>query len=49
MIKSVMPVSVLMYIFYNMPNEKAQVQAAEALEARGWHYVKEDFMWVKMQ
>ena len=47
MVKNVFPVSVLMYIFYNMPNEKAQIQAAEALEARGWTYIEEDILWVR--
>ncbi len=44
-----MPDRVLMYIFYNMPNDKQQVVAAEALTLRGWTYVAEDMRWVKMK
>jgi CCR4-NOT transcriptional regulation complex NOT5 subunit len=38
----------LFYIFYNMPGEKAQLQAAESLEQRGWTYIEEDMRWVRM-
>ena len=49
MIRNVLPEKVLFYIFYNMPNEKAQVVAAESLEAKGWTYLPEEVCWVKMK
>jgi CCR4-NOT transcriptional regulation complex NOT5 subunit len=38
-----------MYIFYNMPNEHAQITAAETLEAKGWTYIEEEICWVRMK
>ena len=49
MIQKNVPPTVLFYIFYNMPGEKAQLQAAEALEHRGWTYIEEDMRWVRMK
>ena len=42
-----MPDKALFYIFYNMPNDRAQVDAAEELEQRGWTYIEEEMIWVK--
>ena len=38
---------VLFYMFYNMPNDRAQIQASMQLAERGWVYVEEDMTWVK--
>lgn len=38
---------VLFYVFYNMPNDRAQIQAASQLQQRGWVYVEEEMIWVK--
>lgn len=38
---------VLFYIFYNMPNDRAQIQASSQLQDRGWVYVEEEMIWVK--
>ena len=40
------PDCVLFYIFYNLPNERQQLDAAIELEQRGWAYVEEDEIWV---
>jgi len=42
------PVSVLFYMFYNMPNDRAQLSAATLLQHKGWTYVTEEMRWVKM-
>jgi CCR4-NOT transcriptional regulation complex NOT5 subunit len=49
MIKNVLPEKVLFYIFYNMPNERAQIVAAESLEAKGWVYIPDEISWVRMK
>jgi len=36
----------LFYIFYSMPNDEAQLYAAEELATRGWAYHKELKMWL---
>ena len=43
------PDTVLFFMFYNMPNDRAQLQAAQALSKRGWTYVSEEMRWVKMK
>lgn len=35
----------LFYIFYSMPNDEAQIYAAEELHNRGWFYHKEHQLW----
>ncbi|KAL2650956.1 hypothetical protein R1flu_019084 [Riccia fluitans] len=35
----------LFYIFYSMPNDEAQVYAADELHNRGWFYHKDHHMW----
>jgi CCR4-NOT transcription complex subunit 2 len=37
----------MFYIFYNMPNDRAQILAASQLTDRGWVYVEEEMVWVK--
>lgn len=49
MIRNVLPEQVLFYIFYNMPNERAQIVAAESLETKGWTYIQEEISWVRMK
>jgi|LakMenEpi03Aug12_release.lakeMendotaPanAssembly.Ray.scaffolds.fasta_scaffold1041827_1 CCR4-NOT transcriptional regulation complex NOT5 subunit len=49
MVRNVLPDKVLMYIFYNMPNDRQQLVAAETLTVRGWTYIVEDMRWVKMK
>jgi len=41
------PDRVLFYIFYNMPNDRAQLNASSELQNRGWTYVYEEMRWVK--
>ena len=43
------PISVLFYMFYNMPNDRAQISAANLLQQKGWTYVCEEMRWVKMK
>ena len=49
MIREVLPERVLFYIFYNLPNDRQQIVAAETLTARGWTYIPEDMRWVRMK
>jgi CCR4-NOT transcriptional regulation complex NOT5 subunit len=49
MVRNVLPDRVLMYIFYNMPNDRYQLVAAETLTSRGWTYVAEEMRWVRMK
>ena len=44
-----MPVNVLFYMFYNMPNDRAQLSAVKFLESKGWVYVTDEMRWVKMK
>ena len=34
-------------MFYNMPNDRAQIKASAQLTDRGWVYVEEEMTWVK--
>ena len=43
------PDTVLFYMFYNMPNDRAQLSAAQLLKSRGWSYVSEEMRWVKVK
>ena len=43
------PDSVLFYIFYNMPNDRAQLNASNQLIERGWTYVNQEMRWVKQK
>lgn len=41
------PDKVLFYIFYNMPHDKAQLNASIELQTRGWFYLKDKMLWIK--
>lgn len=43
------PDTVLFYMFYNMPNDRAQLSAAKFLQQKGWVYVTDEMRWVKMK
>ena len=42
------PDKVLFYIFYNMPHEKAQLNAANELQNRSWIFCKDTVRWVQI-
>lgn len=41
------PEKVLFYIFYNMPHDKAQLNAYIELQSRGWFYLQQKMLWIK--
>lgn len=41
------PDKVLFYIFYNMPHDKAQLNAANELHNRSWIFCKDTVRWVQ--
>ena len=41
------PDKVLFYIFYNMPHDKAQLNASMELQSRTWIYASEQMYWLK--
>ena len=43
------PEKVLFYMFYNMPFDRQQVEAAQELERRGWKYKEADMRWYKRE
>jgi len=45
----VFPDTVLFYMFYNMPNDKAQLSASKFLTSKGWVYIADEMRWVKMK
>lgn len=43
------PDKVLFYIFYNMPFDKQQIDAAKELESRGWKYTEMSMRWYRKE
>ena len=43
------PDKVLFYIFYNMPFDKQQIDAAKELESRGWKYTEKNMRWYRKE
>jgi hypothetical protein len=41
------PDKVLFYVFYNMPHDKAQLNAYTELQARQWVFLPEKMLWLK--
>jgi CCR4-NOT transcriptional regulation complex NOT5 subunit len=39
----------LFYMFYNMPFDKQQVEAAKELEQRGWMYNESNMRWYRKE
>ena len=46
---SAFPDTVLFYMFYNMPNDKAQLSASKLLQQKGWVYVEDEMRWVMLK
>ena len=43
------PEKILFYMFYNMPFERQQHDAAKELEARGWKYDETNMRWSRKE
>ena len=42
-----LPENVLFYIFYNIPHDRGQLNAAKELQSRDWIYLTDKMRWLK--
>ena len=42
-----LPDKVLFFVFYNLPHDKAQLNASSELQSRGWMFLEEQMLWMK--
>ena len=42
-----LPDTILFYIFYSMPFDRAQLNASNELKRRSWHYSEQSMRWMK--